>query len=312
MRVLVVGAGALGGYYGGRLAAAGRDVTFLVRPHRAEQIARYGLRIDSLKGNAELYPRTVLAGGIDAPYGIVLLAVKAYSLNVAMDDITPAIGPNTLILPVINGMRHLDMLAGRFGAGHVLGGAAFITAALGANGSVIHRVATKDELVFGEVGGGESQRVRAIADLFDGAGFETRTSGNVLQDMWEKWVLLVALAGVNCLMRASVGDILASPGGREALLSLFTECQAVAAAAGHAPRPEFVAFAQGLLMTEGSPLVASMMRDIERGGVTEGEHVLGGMVERAEQAGVSTPILRLARCHVAAYETRRRRESVVR
>jgi 2-dehydropantoate 2-reductase len=308
MRVLVVGAGALGGYYGGRLAAAGRDVTFLVRPGRAEEIARHGLRIDSLKGDANLRPRAVLAGDIEAPYGLILLAVKAYSLGAAMDDLVPAVGPDTTILPVINGMRHLDTLAARFGAEHVLGGAAFITAALGPEGHIVHRVAPKDELVFGEVQGGASERVHAVADLFDGAGFEARASGNIAQDMWQKWVLLVALAGANCLMRASVGDILASPGGHEALLSLLAECRAVATAAGHEPRREFVAFAEGLLTTEGSPLLASMLRDIERGAPTEGEHILGDLAERAGQMGIAVPMLRLARLHVAAYEVRRGRK----
>jgi 2-dehydropantoate 2-reductase len=308
MRVLVVGAGALGGYYGGRLAVAGRDVTFLVRPRRAEEIARHGLRIDSVKGDVDLRPRTVLAEGIDGPYGLVLLAVKAYSLEAAMDDLVPAVGPNTTILPVINGMLHLDVLAKRFGAGRVLGGSAFITASLGPQGQIIHRVAPKDELVFGEVGGGTSERVSAISELFDGAGFEARASANVSQDMWEKWVLLVALAGANCLLRASVGDILAASGGRGALLSLLSECKAVAAASGHEPRPAFVAFAEGLLTTEGSPLVASMLRDIERGAPTEGEHVLGDLADRADRLGIAVPVLRLARLHVAAYEVRRGRK----
>src|SRR3954452_8604402 len=105
MRVLVVGAGALGGYFGGRLVEAGRDVTFLVRPRRAEQIARHGLRIDSLHGNADLRPRTVRAEDSGGPYDLVILAVKAYSLDAAMADIAPAVGAATAILPVLNGMR---------------------------------------------------------------------------------------------------------------------------------------------------------------------------------------------------------------
>ena len=124
--------------------------------------------------------------------------------------------------------------------------------------------------------------------------------------------MLAALAGMTCLMRASVGDILAAPGGREALLALLGECRAVAEAAGHAPRPAAVESAAAMLTQEGSPLTASMLRDIERGGPAEGEHVLGDMAERAERTGVPTPILRLARCHVAAYEARRAREQSAR
>ena len=308
MRILVIGAGATGGYFGGRLSEAGRDVAFLVRPRRAEQIARHGLRIESMHGNAELRPRTVMADGLDAPHDLVLLAVKAHALDGAMDDLAPALGPETAILPVLNGMRHLDRLAVRFGPERVLGGVAQIPASLGPEGRVRH-LGRVHGLTFGEVaGGGASERVRAIAALCEGARFDARASGAIVQEMWEKWVMLAALAGMTCLMRASVGDILAAPGGREALLALLAECRAVAEGAGHAPRPAAVEAATAMLTEEGSPLTASMLRDIEGGGPTEGEHVLGDMAERAERAGVPTPVLKLARCHVAAYEARRARE----
>ena len=312
MRVLVVGAGALGGYFGGRLLEAGRDVAFLVRPRRADQIARHGLRIESKHGNADLRPRTVRADGLDGPYQLVLLAVKAYSLDAAMADIAPAVGPETAILPVLNGMRHLDALAARFGPERVLGGVAQIPATLGPDGQVLHLGQVHD-LAFGEPGGGAlSGRVRAIAALCEAAKFSARASEQIAQEMWEKWVVLATLAGMTCLMRASVGDILAAPGGREALLALHGECRAVAKAAGHAPRPAAVESAAAMLTQEGSPLTASMLRDIERGAPAEGEHVLGDMAERAERTGVPTPILRLARCHVAAYEARRAREQSAR
>ena len=308
MRVLVVGAGALGGYFGGRLLEAGRDVAFLVRPRRAEQIARHGLRIESAHGDVDLRPRTVQANALDGPYDLVLLSVKAYSLDAAMADLAPAVGPETAILPVLNGMRHLDALSSRFGPERVLGGVAQIPAALGPEGQVRHLGQVHD-LAFGEPGGGAlSGRVRAIAALCEGAKFSARASEQVAQEMWEKWVVLATLAGMTCLMRASVGDILAAPGGREALLALLGECRAVARAAGHAPHSAAVDSASAMLTQAGSPLTASMLRDIERGGPAEGEHVLGDMAERAERAGVPTPILRLARCHVAAYEARRARE----
>ena len=309
MRVLVVGAGALGGYFGGRLVEAGRDVTFLVRRQRAEQIARLGLRIDSLHGNADLRPRTVQAGDLGHPYDLILLAVKAYSLDAATHDIAPAVGAETAILPVLNGMRHLDLLAARFGPGRVLGGLAQIPATLGPEGQIVHRMAPDHQLIFGEVSGGISDRVGAILSVFDGAKFLPRASDQIVWEMWEKWVMLATLAGITCLMRGTIGDILASPGGRDAILSLFGECRAVAEAAGHAPRPAFVEAATGTLTKEGSPLTASMLRDIERRAPAEGEHVLGDMVERAETLGVDTPVLRLARCHTGTYEERRRRET---
>ena len=309
MRVLVVGAGALGGYVGGRLVEAGRDVTFLVRHQRAEQIARFGLRIDSLHGNADLRPRTVQAGDLDGPYDLILLAVKAYSLDAAMADIKPAVGTGTAILPVLNGMRHLDMLAARFDSRHVLGGVAQIPATLGPEGQIIHRMGPDHQLIFGEISGGNSARTDAIMAVFSGANFLPRTSDQIVQEMWEKWVALATLAGATCMMRGSVGDILAAPGGRDVLLALFAECRAVAARSGHEPRSAVVEAVTGFLTREGSPLTASMFRDIERRGQAEGEHVLGDMVERAGALGVDTPLLRLARCHAGTYEARRRREA---
>ncbi|MFC7475651.1 2-dehydropantoate 2-reductase [Dankookia sp. GCM10030260] len=309
MRVLVVGAGALGGYFGGRLVEAGRDVTFLVRPRRAEQIARLGLHIDSLHGDADLKPRTVQAGGLDGAYDLILLAVKAYSLDAAMDDINPAVGAGTTILPVLNGMRHLDLLAARFGAERVLGGVAQIPATLGPEGQIVHRMGPDHQLIFGEVQGGISTRVDGILSVFSGANFLPRASSEIVQEMWEKWVGLATLAGATCMMRGSVGDILAAPGGRDALLALFAECRAVAAKSGHEPRPSAIAAVTGFLTKEGSPLTASMLRDIERRGAAEGEHVLGDMVERAATLGIDAPLLRLARCHAGTYEARRRREA---
>jgi 2-dehydropantoate 2-reductase len=212
-------------------------------------------------------------------------------------------------MPVLNGMRHLDILASRFGAGRVLGGVAQIPATLGPEGQVIHRMGTDHQLIFGEVPGALSPRVRAIASVFEGANFRPRPSEQIVQ---EKWVGLAALAAATCLMRGSVGDILASPGGRDMVLALFAECRAVAAASGHEPRPAIREIATGFLTNEGSRLTASMLRDIERGGPAEGEHVLGDMVERAEKMGVPTPLLRLAWCHVAVYEGRRERERAAR
>jgi 2-dehydropantoate 2-reductase len=306
MCILVIGAGAMGGYLGGCLIRAGRDVTFLVRPRRAEQLAREGLQIVSPHGDFTVPVATVLAGGIREPFDLILVGVKSYSLDEAMDQFAPAVGPSTMILPILNGMGHLDRLSTRFGAGHVLGGMANISAGMDAEGRIVQFFPNRD-LVFGEVAGGSSDRTRALEACFDGAGFNGRASEVVMQDMWEKFVQLGLGAGITCLMRASIGDILAAPGGREAMFQIFDECCAVATASGFKPRPAFIEFDTTLITTVGSPLKWSMLRDIERGSTTEGEHILGDMVARARALGVETPILNLARTHVAAYEIGRRR-----
>ena len=306
MRILVVGAGALGGYFGGCLIRAGRDVTFLVRPRRAEQLARQGLQIVSPHGDFTVPAATVLAGGIRHPFDLILVGLKSYSLDEAMDDFAAAVGPTTVILPILNGMGHLDRLGARLGAEHVLGGMANISAGIDAEGRVVQFFAIHD-LLFGEISGGFSDRTRALEACFNGAGFNGRASDGIMQDMWEKFVQLGLGAGITCLMRASIGDILAAPGGREAMFQIFDECCAIATASGFKPRPAFIEFDTTLITTVGSPLKWSMLRDIERGSTTEGDHILGDMVARARALGVPAPILNLARTHVAAYEIGRSR-----
>src|SRR5271166_283508 len=308
MRILVIGAGALGGYFGGCLLRAGRDVTFLVRPRRAAQLARDGLRISSPHGDFTVPARTILADAVSEPFGLILLAVKSYSLEAAMEQFAPAVGPATVILPVINGMSHIDSLSARFGADRVLGDMAIISATLDADGRVV-QLFPAHNLVFGELAGGFSDRSRALSAVLDGAGFDVRASDVIMQDMWEKWAGLATNAGITCLMRASIGDIIAAPGGHDAIMLLFRECCAVAEAAGFALRPLFVDMCMTMYSTTGSPLKASMLRDIERGAATEGEHVLGDLTARARGFGIATPVLDLARCHVAAYELGRQRDA---
>jgi len=304
MRILVIGAGALGGYFGACLVRAGRDVTFMVRPRRAAQLAQAGLKVRSPHGDFAVPVKTIAPDAIGEPFDLILLGVKSYSLDEAMDQFAPAVGSGTAILPVLNGMGHIDRLTARFGARPVLGGMANISAGIDADGRVTHFMPIHD-LIFGEVAGGMTERIRALEAVIGNAGFDARTSDTVMHSMWEKFAQLGLGAGITCMMRASIGDILAAPGGREAMFALYEECRAVAAAAGFPPRPNMVELAHKLITTEGSPLKWSMLRDIERGSTTEGEHILGDMVARARRLGVATPILDLARTHVAAYEIAR-------
>jgi len=298
----------LGGYFGACLARAGRDVTFLVRPQRAEQLVRTGLQIVSPHGDFTVRAATVLAENLRQPFDLVLVGTKSYSLSEAMEQFAPAVGPATAILPILNGMAHLDGLHARFGTGPVMGGMAVISATLDADGRVVMLFPNHD-LVFGEIAGGISERTRALSALFEGGGFNAKASANVMQDMWEKWAQLGIGAGMTCLMRARIGDTLEVPGGREAILRLFAKTWAIATAAGFPPRPAFTEYVTKTFTTPGSPLKASLLRDIERGSVTEGEHILGDLASRARALGVDTPILDLARIHAAAYEVGRAREA---
>ena len=305
MRILVVGAGAIGGYFGGRLLEAGRDVTFLVRRRRAEQLARGGLAIRSPHGNVDLPAPTVQAEQLREPFDLILLSCKSYDLTDAMQSLAPAVGPDTAILPVLNGMRHLDALDERFGPRAVLGGQCVISGTLDADGRVLH-LNDAHLLSFGVRDGSDTARIKAISSVFAGAKFEARASNVILQEMWEKWVFIATGAGITCLMRASIGDNVAA-GGSDLAIALFDECAAIAALHGFPPREAAVRTSRTMYTAAGSGFMASMLRDIERDARTEADHVLGDLLRRGGDQGASRGLLRIAYTHLAAYEARRAR-----
>ncbi|MEM5428590.1 2-dehydropantoate 2-reductase [Cupriavidus oxalaticus] len=307
MRILIVGAGAVGGYFGGRLAAAGRDVTFLVRPHRARALQSKGLVIRSPRGDLVLREvRTVLSNGIAQPFDVVVLSCKAYSLDEAVASLAPAVGTSTAIVPLLNGMRHIDVLQQRFGSDKVLGGLCMIAATLNPEGEIVHLNDTHG-LAFGELGGGLSPRMQAIAQTLGGAGFDASTSIQIMQRMWEKWVFLATLAGSTCLMRAAIGDILGTPDGRRVIEGILADCRAVAQYNGFAMSPDFDARAGQMLLTP-SPLTASMLRDVENRSRTEADHILGDLIARgAPHQGGPLSLLQVAYSHLQAYEARQAR-----
>lgn len=233
MRILIVGAGAIGGYIGARLLQAGRDVTFLVRAQRAAILARDGLVVKSPLGDIhQSAPRCVQSSEVRQPYDLILLSCKSYDLEQAMKDFAPAVAAHTAILPLLNGMRHLDLLERRFDRYNVLGGQCRISLDRDASGVIVHHNDV-NQITFGELGGEDSPRTRAIAEsLRGGAGFEAIPSARIVQEMWEKWTLIATGASVTCLMRAALGDILTA-GGKHLIVTLLDECAEVAAMAGH-------------------------------------------------------------------------------
>ncbi|WP_298254624.1 2-dehydropantoate 2-reductase [Bradyrhizobium sp.] len=305
MRILVVGAGAIGGYFGGRMLQAGRDVTFLVRPRRASELASAGLVIKSPSGDVTLTaPPTVQADKLDKTFDLVLLSCKAFDLDDAIKSFAPAVGPKTAILPLLNGMRHLDVLDRRFGAPAVLGGLCAIAVTLNEQREIV-QLAPMQSLGFGERDGKVSDRVEAIADAMASGKFGAAASKQVIQDMWEKWVFLASLAASTCTMRAPIGHILAAPGGRDFILGMLDECSAVASSEGHRPTGPFFERVRGLLTAEGSPLTASMFRDVKAGLKVEADHIIGDLIARGDAAKVPLPKLKIAYTHLKTYENQR-------
>ena len=305
MRILVVGAGAIGGYFGGRMLQAGRDVTFLVRPRRAAELADAGLVIKSPNGDVTLKsPPAVQADKLSEKFDVVLLSCKAFDLDDAIKSFAAAVGPQTAIVPLLNGMLHLDVLDRKFGGERVLGGLCAIAVMLNDRREVV-QLQPMQSLNFGERDGKLSERVRAIADVVTSGNFGAVASEHIIQEMWEKWVFLASLAASTCLMRTSVGNILAVPGGRDFILGMLDECGAVATAQGFAPRAPFLQRTRGMLTTEGSQMTASMFRDIKAGAPVEADHVIGDLIARGDAAKVPVPKLRTAYIHLKAYEKQR-------
>ena len=309
MKVLILGAGAVGGYFGGRLAQTGADVTFLVRPQRAQQLAQGGLVIRSPLGDAQIPVNTVLQEAVRPVYDLAILSCKAYDLEASIASLGGAMGPNTLVLPLLNGMAHLARLEQAFGRARVLGGTCYIASTMDADGSIRH-LSQFQRIGCGPRAGNHAhakELLQELAQSYARVSIECAVSADIEQDMWEKFVLLASLAAMTCLMRASVGEILSSEDGEALTREVLAACTAAAGAAGHAPRAESVRQTESMLFARGSAFTASMLRDIEAGGRVEADHIVGDMLRHARAAGADTRVLAAAFCHLQAYEARRRR-----
>jgi 2-dehydropantoate 2-reductase len=303
MRILVIGAGAVGGYFGGRLTAARRDVTFLVRPARAEQLKVTGLQIISPIGNTTVTPKLLLASELKEArqvFDLILVSTKAYSLDAAMNDFAPAVGPNTSILPLLNGMRHLETLSARFGEAAVLGGSTRIVADLDPEGRVIHLDPLHD-LVFGEVDRSYTTRAQAIASTLRNSGFDDKLSLDILAFMWQKWVFLASLGAITCLLRGSIGEVSTVPGGAETAKAILAECEDIAAANGYRTPPELLTKLTDRLINPSSPLTASMYRDLQRGAPVEADAILGDLIDRGQLRRIPAPLLQAAYAQLGIY-----------
>ncbi|MDT9690037.1 ketopantoate reductase family protein [Streptomyces sp. P9(2023)] len=303
MKILVVGAGATGGYFGALLARSGQDVTFLVRPRRAAALRERCLRVVGKGEEWSVEPRLVTADALTAPYDLVLLSVKSTALEQAIEDVAPAVGPDTAIVPLLNGLAHVDALNARFGATPVLGGVAKVVTTLDDAGDIV-RLAPLAHLTIGEQDGTPSARVEKIRSVLTEAGIDVLVPADVMTAMWHKWVFITTFGAVTSLMRGTVGEVNAIAGGAELGPAVLAEAAAVSAAAGH-PVPEAERTATlGIVTANGSPMVPSLYRDLVAGRPTEVEHLFGDLVARARALSVPTPLLDLATLHLRVHQAR--------
>ncbi|MBS29152.1 MAG: 2-dehydropantoate 2-reductase [Alphaproteobacteria bacterium] len=304
-RILVLGAGGVGGYFGARLTEGGADTTFLLRSKRREQVDANGLTIHSdFFDDAHADVKTIVTDEIDAPFDLIILTCKAYQLDGAMDAIAPAVGAETGIIPLLNGMKQIDMLQARFGREKVLGGTTYIGARVDAEtGNIVH-FGDFHRIAYGEMDGSMSPRVDAFAALNDAVKFDIDPRDDIEQTMWDKFAMLCAMSSVNTLSRATVGEILDTPSGHEFLTAALAECRDTADALGHPVSQKTIETYERMFSTQGSKFASSMLRDVQADRPTEGAHIIGDMVERAEAAGLRTPILLAARAGLAVHDSR--------
>jgi 2-dehydropantoate 2-reductase len=306
MKILCLGAGALGGYFGGWLTENGADVTFLVRPARKAALERSGLKIESPVGPLHRPVKALTREQITAPFDLVLLSAKAYDLDTAVDAIRPAMGPQSVVLPILNGIQHIDRLVADFGRQRVLGGLAKIQATLGPDGTVLH-MNDWVEIVFGELDGRMSDRVTTFAALFPKPQVKAQAVGDIQFQMWRKLVHLGTVATLTTLTRQALGALQSAADG-PALIDSTMQCVAdIAAAEGHPMPAPLLDEMRAMFRKAGADYKASMLRDMEKGGATEGTHILGYLADRADAHGITNPIFRVASANVAAYEATRSR-----
>ena len=308
MRYLILGAGALGGFFGGMLIKGGADVTFLVRPKRAAQLQRDGLIVKTQDGGElRTQVKAVQQGQLDGPFDAILLSCKAYDLDGAMEAIAPAMTERTVIVPLLNGVRHIDILTERFGRGRVLGGLTIINAALLPDGTIQQSQMRIDITMIGELDGQLSDRCAAIKTALEAGGISVQVVDNILVMMWEKFLGFACTATVASLTRSRAGVIARTVEGAPFVSAVINECVKVVTALGYPPVPAFNTAGNitGLFSQANSTFGPSLLIDMEDGRPTEGEHTVGDLAGRAASAGISTPLLTAARCNLQAYEINR-------
>lgn len=297
MKILIVGAGGVGGFFGAKLHQAGADVTYLLREQRHQLIQMQGLMVETPKGSFTVRPKTVLADQLQPIYDLIILAPKAFDLKNALDSVINA-SSKGVILPLLNGFTHLDILDRQFGEERVMGGVAHIAATISESGA-IKQLTELGSLTVGPRTPRQETLCRALFALCKQADFDSFYEENIEQALWDKWVFLSTLAGMTTICRGSVGEIVATPYGKDLCRQMFAECCAIATQQGHAVAQKVQLSALEMLTKEGSPFTASMLRDLLAGKQNEFDHILGSLINCASGTSVDCPLLKIAYTHMA-------------
>ncbi|WP_097157967.1 ketopantoate reductase family protein [Bacillus oleivorans] len=304
MKILVVGAGAVGGYFGGRLLEKGEDVTFQVREKRKQQLEERGLKVESINGNFTLRPKIIVAGESVEPYDVILVSTKAYHLDGVLDSIEPYVGDSTMILPLLNGIAHVEVLQKRFGIDRVIGGLCFVESTLDVNGTVIQKSPSHD-LVFGELSGEQTERILKLDEAFSGTKANIRRSDTIVRDMWHKYIFITTMSGVTSLMRAPIGPIRETVGGQDTLTQFISEIVQVTRSLAAPVAENIETITLDRVNQLGYEMKSSMQRDMEKGLPTEADHLQGYLFEAAGQKRIKVPLLQMIYGNLKVYENSR-------
>lgn len=301
MKILIVGAGGIGGYFGARLMETGQDVTFLVRSRRKAQLEQTGLNIKSVNGDVKLVPKLITAQQQEEQFDLVILTVKSYQLEDAIEDIRPFVGVDGMILPLLNGISHVDDLVAAFGEERVLGGLCFIETTLDENGTIV-QTSPMNQLVFGERSGKETGRILEVQRAFEGTKADFSLSANIEQDMWHKYLFITAMSGITAAMESPIGPIRDLESGQRTIAALLQELVSVMKAIG-APVKETIAEDQLAKINSLQPgMKSSMQRDMEKGQAIEADHLQGYLLEKAAAEKIAVPVLDAIYTKLKLYE----------
>ncbi|MDX8344787.1 ketopantoate reductase family protein [Rossellomorea sp. YZS02] len=301
MRILIVGAGAVGGYFGGRLIEKGEDVTFLVRERREHQLREHGLQIESVHGDFHSQPKTIKTGEKAEPFDAVILSTKAYHLKGAIESLSPYVGEDTMILPLLNGMSHVDDLIEAFGEEKLIGGLCFVESTLDGTGKVLQTSPIHD-LVFGERDGERTERITKLEQAFSGTKANFRLSDTITQEMWHKYLFITTLSGVTSLYRAPIGPIREMDEGADKIKAVLSQAATVMRKLD-APLSENIEEALfDKIKGMGYSMKSSLQRDMEKNLSVEADHLYGYLLRTAESHDVKVPDLRLIYGNLKIYE----------
>lgn len=302
MKILIVGAGGIGGYFGAKLMQAGVDISFLLRDKRHQLIQAQGLTVETPKGNFTVLPKSLTADQLEPIYDLIILAPKAFDLDDSLKSLAKA-STQGVLLPFLNGLSHMETLDKSFGKARVMGGVAHIAAMITDAGAV-KQLTELNMLTVGHRAPEHEALAKDFFELCKQADFNSVYSENIEQVLWDKWVFLATLAGMTTLCRGSVGEIIATSYGQELSVAMYEECCSIATASGQVIGDTPKEKAIEMLTKVGSPFTASMLRDLISGQKTEHEHILGQMISKGQKTGIDCQLLKMAFTQIAVSQTK--------